>query len=528
MGRELGIAGVLLLAAGLVSAARSRNSGAALLLGAAAGMLGMVLNLSGDLNGFITPVMVLVWPLTALGVDALSRTVFAAGGSRWLAAAIAIAAASAMPAANLAANYRDADQSGQTAPGRFFRSAYRQLPNRAGVVTDTSYYDMALDYMMLTGEAGPRRGITRTGFDPAEVRAAAHGTGSPRRVFAFAAGGLFLGTDGLQFDRTEITGPPLSEWLLGLPPGTLVVGATAFVPLPVDLSGPAHSGARPPGRPRAFEAFAVRTGTRDAAWRGADEETSLQVDGGVMKSPPALAGVLVAATGPKGARIDLAGEELASVNSGLVVAAFSTAGTFLRADAFRAGDPVRVPFQEALYELTGDTPCVELTSGAWSDVSPALTTGSWIASLQGIGTVDIETEIAPSSGHVRAQSAQLLGDGGTRTVESTSGAADGQAMTTELTRSSERRPVFRFSTDRPGVHARARLRPGGIAPAVKVCAHRPPRPLFPPGASTGTLRADFESEAYYGAGWGDAVKNDAGALRHGGDSATLLLPLPGA
>jgi hypothetical protein len=96
---------------------------------------------------------------------------------------------------------------------------------------------------------------------------------------------------------------------------------------------------------------------------------------------------------------------------------------------------------------------------------------------------------------------------------------------TELTRTSKRRPVFRLALDRVGAQARARLRPGGAVATVTLCAHRPSRPLFSPGQSTGTLRADFESEACYGAGWRGAERNEAGPLRRGENVATLLLPL---
>lgn len=531
VGRELGVAGVLLLGAGLISASRHRNSGAALLTGAAAGMLGMVLNLSGDLNGFITPVMVLLWPVTALGVDAVADALRAFRRTASVAGVTAIAAAAVMPLANVGANYHDADQSEQTAQARFFRTAFRQLPDRASVVVEDYFYDMALHYLTFTGEAGPRRGITRTGFDAAEVRAAARGTGGPngraRRIFAFAGGSLFLGTDGLHFDRTDISGPPLAEWLLELPRNTIVVGATAYVPGPIDLSGAEHSHARPLGRPRTFEAFVLRTGTTEAAWRGNDERTSMAVGAEELASAPAFAGALVTSAGPEGARIALAGREIASVTAGLALAVFAPDGKFLRSDAFGGSEPVRVPFQEALYELTGEAPCVELGS-EWSDVSPALVTGSWIATLQAIGSVVIETTISPASGRVRAQSTQLMGDGSTGTTAASVSADGALAIATELRRSSERRPVFRLSMDRPAVQARARVRPGGVRAAVTVCSHQPARPLFEPGSNTGTLKADFESEAYYGAGWSGAEKNDAGPFRRGEDTATLLLPLPAA
>jgi hypothetical protein len=546
IGRELGIAGVLLLIAGIVSSIRSRNTGTALLAGSATGMLGMVLNISGDLNGFITPVMIFLWPVAALGADAVARGVRSLLRARsvpitdsgvrprssdytpLVAGVVAVAAAAAMPLANVAVNYHDADQSDQTGPARFFRSAFRQLPDRAGVVAEDYFYDMAIHYMLLTGEGGPRRAIARTGFDAVEVRAAAHGTGTPdgrpRRVFAFAAGSLFLGTAGLRFERAGLSGPPLAEWLLTLPRHTIVVGATAFVPSPLDLSGPDHSHARPIGRPRTFETFVLRTRTPVAAWRGADDEVSMTIDSAVLPAPPPFAGALIASAGPGGARIALSGRELASVDTGLALAVFAPDGRFLRSEVMRGDVPMHVPFQEAMYELSAEVPCVELTTGAWTDLSPALATGSWIASLPAIGSVTVATEIASAAGNIRGQSTQLMGDGVTGTSPA-AGSAYG-ALTTHMTRGSERRAVFRFALDRPAVHARATVAPGSVIQAVTVCPHHPARPLFTPGSNAGELRADFESEAYYGAGWSGAERNEAGPLRRGEEIATLLLPLP--
>jgi hypothetical protein len=312
----------------------------------------------------------------------------------------------------------------------------------------------------------------------------------------------------------------LAEWLLTLPRNTIVVGATAFMPGPLDLSGPDHSRARPLGRPRTFETFVLRARTRDAAWRGADDEVSMAIDPAALPAPPPFAGALVASAGPGGARIALSGQELASVDAGLALAVFAPDGRFLRSEALRGDAPMRVPFQEAMYELTADIPCVDLTTGAWADLSPALATGSWIASLPVIGSVTVETVMGSADGTIRAQSTQLMGDGNTGTA----GSADG-ALATVMTRGSERRPVFRFALDRPAVRARGRLRPGGVTQAVTVCPHYPARPLFTPWSNAGDLRADFESEAYYGAGWSGAERNEAGPFRRGEETATLLLPL---
>ena len=60
---------------------------------------------------------------------------------------------------------------------------------------------------------------------------------------------------------------------------------------------------------------------------------------------------------------------------------------------------------------------------------------------------------------------------------------------------------------------------------MSVCSHRAPTALFGAGHMAGVLKADFESEPYYGAGWSGAERNEAGVLRRVEDRATLLLPL---
>ena len=380
MAKDFRLPGVLLFAAGLLAAARTRNSGAFLLLGGAAGMLGMVLNLSGDLSGFITPIVVLLWPLTALGAGALVQALRAAGASTSLAAAGAMAAAAVMPATNLAANYRELDQSHQVAPGRFFRSAFRQLPNRAGVVTEDYFYDMALDYMLFTGEAGPRRGIVRTGFDSRGGPGGAHRRALPGGYSPLRRARCSSARTGSSSSERRFIGPPC-------PSGSPDCRETRLSPAPPRSyphrsTSPARNirSARPPGRPRSFETFAMRSGTREALWRGADDETSLRVDGALRRAP-AFAGPLAASAG-RGARIDFAGQALASIESGLVIAAFSPAGVFLRAEASPEGSHSALPFEEALYELRRDA-LRRLVTGGWTDVTPALIGGSWVATLPG-------------------------------------------------------------------------------------------------------------------------------------------------
>jgi hypothetical protein len=93
-----------------------------------------------------------------------------------------------------------------------------------------------------------------------------------------------------------------------------------------------------------------------------------------------------------------------------------------------------------------------------------------------------------------------------------------------MTRPADRRPVFRLALDRVPGAARARLA-SGTSGAVTLCAFNPARPLFPGDAPTARLRPDFESEAWFGAGWSDVRQTPTGRARRGENGATLLVPL---
>ena len=515
--RDLGVVGALLLAAGLFAAVRRRNVEAGLVIGGALGMLAMVVNLYGDFAGFVTPVMVFLWAIAALGVTAIVSEVRSRLPAGRTVAAVAFVATAAIPLLQLGANYRSADQSEQYAAARFMRRMYAQLPNNAAVVFEDYWYAMALQYF--SRAEGRGKDVVRVEFDGADVRRAVR---EGRRVFAFGGSATLLAAEGLQFERTAIVGPPLDEWLGNLPRGQVVVGATAYAAAPFDPASVGHGGARPIGRPRSFETFALTVRSPEAVWRGDDASASLAVHPPDFKPLPGLPGSLVVSANASGARIELAGRTVARVGTGLALAVFDRDGVFLRALEFQAGETARVPFQEALYELAGETPCVNLTADSWSDLGPALSTGSWMTWLPEVGSVAIESTFDESR-RVKTRSAVLLGDGQMRTVEET---LDGKALlTTELTRPTENRSLFRLALDRPAGIVRARLKPGGTRSVALVCQQRPMRPLFQPGAEVGVLGADFESEAYFGAGWGDSRRSPTGPVRRGGSEATLLLPL---
>lgn len=521
--QELRLPGVLLLAAGAGFAIVRRTGGVGLLLGCAAGMLAMIVNMSGDLKGFITPVVVLLWPLTALGAEGIHRVLAATRLPRLVAPVVAVAAALLLPAATLGANYREADQSSQTATATFLRQVYAGIPPGSGVVAEDYFYDMAHHYFTAPGEVAAGRDILRVGYSADEIRAAAR---SGRRIFAYAAGATVLAADGLSFERTPLEPASLSRWLADLPAGSIVAGAAALVAVPFDPALVGHSKARAIGRSRSFEAFALVVRKPGAAWRGDQESVSLRVDAATLKAPIALLpGLVEAHADASGASIAIDGRPVGSVQRGLTLVVFSPGGVLARSLEFPEGAPLNVPFGEALYELTGESACAEVTGDSWQDVTAAMRTGGAVAILPQLGSVGLELSFP--AGTV-AEASVLLGEADTSISDAGSiGPGDGASETRvwHLARTGSRRPLFRLALDRPPRTAKARLVPGEAVNSVRICGHRPSRQLFSPGADRARLLADFESEAFFGSGWGGAQRSPSGVSRRGRSGATLLLPL---
>jgi len=523
IGQELGAAGVLLLIAGGVAAIRRRHAGAAVLAGAGAGMVAVVLNIEGDLKGFITPVMVFVWPFTALGITALAQRLVGFGLDRRIAGVVGVLLSVAMPLSNVRSNFKDADQSGNHESALFHVALFTQLPARAALVIEDYASDMALAYYKLTGEAGPRQDLERVSWDPTQVRAAAH----EHRVFAYARAAAVLQAQGLAFERWNVAGPSLDEWVGALPAGSLIAGATAYVAAPFDLSRIGHATLRTAVRPRAFGAFALVSRRSGASWHDGDDEAALTVEPREIGATlPTLFNPLVARADRGGVRVTAGGQTIAQTDAGRAFGVFAPDGALLRTLELPNGEPLRVPFQELIYELKGETPCVNLSTENWTDLADAMATGSWVTTFSEVGSVTVETVFQDT--HVSAIGRELMGGGVTRTTGPISNADGSAALQTELTRTGGRRPLFRVAFDRPGISARGRVKPGGSRTSAVLCADRPMNPLFRADSNFAVVRPDFESESYFGAGWGDVERVALGRVRHGSSGAALLLPLDAA
>ena len=528
MEEDLRLGGLVLVVIGIVAAVRRKRSGALLTLGAGLGMLWMVVNLGGDVKGFITPVMVFVWPFAAAGADGVCRAIAALSRRRIAGLVAGGAAAAALPIVNVSANYKDADQSRMRENAEFFRELHRQLPNDAAVVTEDYFYDMSLHYYAATGEAPGGKRLQPVPFDAGFVRAAARGqipgdpAPKPRPVFAFAGAATFFTVEGLRFVPISVEGLPLEEWLARLPSGSVLVGATAYLPGPLDFAALGHPRARPSGRAQNFETFAMVVGKAGERWTKHYRESTLVVDPPTLNGPlPRFGGTLRAIADERSARVELGERTVVSTPSGIALAVFWHDGTLMRALDFPDHGRRQVPFNASVYELKGETPCLRVTQ-EWADVTSVLATGSAVTTLLLIGSAVVETALEDNQ-PVRARTTGPYGDAIAEDLSLTR-QPDGTGLwRSQLTRTGGRRTVFRFTLDRPGVRARARFlsdREGSIV----LCA-LPPLPLFRSGGDVDVIRPNFENESYYGAGWSGVELAGTGRVRLGDDRATLLLPL---
>jgi hypothetical protein len=523
IGHELGPAGVLMLIAGGVAAIRRRDAGAAVLAGAGVGMFAIALNIAGDLKGFITPVMVFAWPFTALGITALAQWLAEFGLERRIVGVVGVLLSVAMPLSNATSNFKEADQSGNHESALFHVALFGQLPARAGLVIEDYASDMALYYYKLTGEAGPRQDLVRVAWDPVQVRAAAR----EHPVFAYARAAAVLQAQGFAFERWNVAGPSLDEWVGALPAGSLIAGATAYVAAPLDLSRIGHATLRTAARPRSFDAFALVSRRRGASWHDGDDEAALTVEPREIGATlPALFSPLIASADRGGARVTAGGQTIAQVDTGGAFGVFAPDGALLRTLELSTGEPFRVPFQELVYQLKGETPCVNLSTEHWTDLAEALSTGSWVTTFSEVGSLVIETAFQDS--RVTAIGRELMGGGAVRTTGPISNSDGSATLETALTRTGSRRPLFRVAFDRPRRAARARVKAGGARTSVALCADRPMNPLFAGGGTVAVVRPDFESESYFGAGWSGVERGTTGRVRYGSSGATLLLPLDAA
>jgi hypothetical protein len=250
-----------------------------------------------------------------------------------------------------------------------------------------------------------------------------------------------------------------------------------------------------------------------------NQPVSLDADWTMYASRPRTPfGLPTAVADEHGARIVRNGRPVAEVNGGLVLVAISPDGELIDSIELSSDGPMRLPVPgAALYEFRGETPCLQIGTDKWTDITSILETGSVVTTLSSVGVVTVEGVVVGAGRH-EFRVAELLGGGSAHAVAPSH--EDQETFAAQLSRSHYRRPLFRLAFDAAGSSGRMRVRPGGAQSTLMVCAHVPEAI-----APQKTVRPDFDREAYFGAGWSGAEPTLAGTVRRATNAATLLLPL---
>ena len=344
-----------------------------------------------------------------------------------------------------------------------------------------------------------------------------------RPVYAFAGAATFFAVEGLQFVPVAVEGLPLNEWLARLPEGTVLAGATSYFAGPVDLTEVGHPNARPAGRAQNFESFAVVVDRAGETWTKDYRAVTLVVDQPTLGTPlPSFGGTLRATADERGARVELAEQTVVATPSGLALAAFWPDGTLMRALDFPDRGPWSVPYHGAVYRLAGETPCVTVTKDAWADVSPALSTGSAVATLLQKSTVVLETRFPRGA----ARGGRRRDSRGWRRSDAEP-AARGRRRVAVGHRADSTRWTSNGVSPRPWIDRSA----GGGSDQVGCRADHPAvrspadAALSHNGAGVDVIRPNFENESYFGAGWSGVELAGTGRIRYANAHAAFLLPL---
>lgn len=463
---HMGTVTVILVVIGIAIAAWRRNWEALLVAGGAAGTLAMIANLWGDVVGFLTPVVVLLWTLAAYGLESIVRAI--RPGDR--AVNLVAAAALLLPVWNLFAVYPKLAPVLAQGDGPALRALYAKLPPNSALVAHNYFIARILNYLHYSEEYDPDPNPRLLDNDAIHVRAAA---AEGRQVFALEQAVPWLTSQGLVFEPTALSEQRWELWVGRQPTGTTIAEATAGMVMPI-----ASRPGQPPsdaGRPLNFGASVSTTG-------GTTESQRSNTEASISRE---LTGRTLAITASdNGPTIRWGDDVLVAIDRGLAAVVLSPNGRVVgRWTATPGDDPdIRVP--PVAFVLRGEAPCEVLRTGQRVDVSNILQHGGWYATVDGRGTAEITLTGAAPSGEWRHRLTNGRGEA----------SVDVATSRLILNAAPGTRSVFRLSVKIPNAAVTAMLESSDHA--VRVC-HAPITAL----PSTGALDVGPDHDERFGSGW---------------------------
>jgi hypothetical protein len=462
-----------------------------LIFGAAAGTLAMIANLWGDVVGFITPVCVQLWPLSALGFQ-------------WV-IALALRSAPALTAVGVLAmllapvnyfNNRDRIAALRTpGEGPGVRALYSKLPAKSALVAENYWLARLVNYMHFSGEVEPDPNPRVLDSDANEVRAA---VADGLEVYAFEGATHWLTAQGLRFEKTDIARQPFETWLAAQPNGTLIVAASAGRPLPFEwlpVASRAQSGHR-----ANYGAIAWAVG--DAEPTVAQQDSLAQVERVVGAEGRAL----TVTSSDEGPQITWGDDVLAAIDRGLAAAAFTPSGQLIGQWAFSLDERPGVQLPPTPYALRGEAQCAVLRPGVRTDVGDVLADGGWWATVEGKGTATVAIEASEPPTTWRHHVSSGRGEAAIDTARS-------RVIFTAVPGT---RSVFRLAMPPSTTPTSATLEPSDIT-AVRVC-----RASVPALPATGSFEVGAEHDGWFGAGWHLGERGGTQRFRWSQRASTLI------
>ena len=461
-----------------------------LIAGGAAGTLGMIANLWGDVVGFITPVVVLLWPLAAYGLQTVMRMVTNREAALTMAGVIAYA----MPVTNLARIYPEIVKLSDPGDAPGLRAIYGNLPAGSALVAENYFVARILNYLHFSNEYDPDPNPRLLANDAGSVRAAA-AEGLP--VYALNGAMPWLTSQGLVFEATGLSRRPFDEWIARQPAGTLLVAAAAGRMLPVDWLPP---DARAAGvRPSNFSALTWTLG-------GPNHRVDRNDSGAKIEHAFGSDGRAITITADdEGPQIQWGDDVLSAIDRGLAVVAIDSSGRIIGNWSFSPTEDIGVPLSPGAFIYRGDRVCEVLRLGQPTDVSAVLADGGWLATVEGSGTAWITLEGADSA------------DGWRHHLWNGRGQAEVDAGKSRLTLVSApgTRAGFSLLMARPASAVSATLESGDVT-AARVC-----QVAIPELPVTGALDISGAVDARFGEGWHTA--EHAGTQRYRWSARTSTL-----
>jgi hypothetical protein len=362
---QMGTIGIIFAAIGLFALWKRDWRSAVFLTLSAGGMIAFVLDLFGDLPGFLVTPMIAFAVLMAVGIDLpirlLRRVPFRPGG------ALASVAAVGLVVLPLQANFHANDWTENTQDATYFKAFAEQMPARFGLLSENYVVDCMVSYAMAVLTLG-QKSLVRP---EADVQAVGDMLDRGLPVYSFDAGEAALAPLGFDFQPVDLLGPTLASRLAGARPGAHVALASTGRGIPPDVLEALGLSKFVPaawtGRPYQV-LLAPAGGAPDFIAASADVERSMDLprprDTGETAS-------LVAHAGPDAAWITLGESSIGVTTDGVIAAVIDPSGRVT--GAYIANAPqyrIQMPRTALkLYRIAGRLPTEQFGGGDWHDIT---------------------------------------------------------------------------------------------------------------------------------------------------------------